>query len=514
MTRERRRRRSGGGRRTVGALQQLPWRLVENRFEPTRLLDPEQLEAVHEASLRILEELGIEMMNAEARSLLEEAGAEVDHSSGVVRLDRALVEGMVARAPSAFTLTPRNPAHALELGGNRVAFTTVGGPPSVHDCRRGRRTGNFGDYCDLVRLAQGLNIIHMIGNQPTSPQDLPTTTRHLDTYHANLTLTDRAFMLSAVGEQRALDGIRMAAIARGETLADLDERPAAMTVINVNSPRRFDGPLTEGLMTMARHGQAVVVTPFTLMGAMTPVTLPAALAQQNAEALFGIALTQLVRPGAPVVYGAFTSNVDMRTGAPAFGTPENARANLASGQLARRYGLPYRTTNANASNVVDAQAAYETEMSLWGAVMGGANLVYHAAGWLEGGLTASFEKMVLDAELLQSIAETVRPVEVDEDSLALDAMRGVAPGGHFFGTDHTMERYETAFYRPLLSDWQNHEAWEAAGAKDATQRATEIWQRVLADYEQPAMDPAVREELDDHVARRREQIETDGLGCE
>ena len=265
---------------------------------------------------------------------------------------------------------------------------------------------------------------------------------------------------------------------------------------------------------MARHGQGVAITPFTLMGAMTPVTLPAALAQQNAEALFGITLTQLVQPGAPVVYGSFTSNVDMRTGAPAFGTPENARANLASGQLARRYGLPYRTTNANASNVVDAQAAYETEMSLWGAVLGGANLVYHAAGWLEGGLTASFEKMVLDAELLQSVAELVAPIEVDEASLAFDAMKEVSPGGHFFGTDHTMQRYETAFYQPLLSDWQNHDAWEAAGGLNATQRATRIWKRLLESYEEPFMDPAVREELDAYVARRREEIDTGGLGTD
>ena len=510
MTRERRRR-SGGRRRSADALPQLAWRRVENSFAPTEILSAGHLDAIHDCSMRILEELGIEMMNAEARRILEEAGAEVDHASGLVRVGRELVEAQVARAPRSFTLTPRNPEHVLEIGGRAVCFTTVGGPPAVHDCERGRRTGNFRDYCDLVRLAQSLNIVHMIGNQPTSPQDLPPETRHLDTYHANLTLTDRPFMITAVGAQRALDGIRMAAIARGEDPDALAERPAGLTIINVNSPRRFDDALTAGLMTMARHGQGVAITPFTLMGAMTPVTLPAALAQQNAEALFGITLAQLVRPGAPVVYGSFTSNVDMRTGAPAFGTPENARANLASGQLARRYGLPYRTTNANASNVVDAQAAYETEMSLWGAVMGGANLVYHAAGWLEGGLTASFEKMILDAELLQSIAETVAPVEVDEASLALEAMREVAPGGHFFGTDHTMQRYESAFYRPLLSDWQNHDAWEAAGALDATQRATRIWKRLLERYEEPPMDPAIRAELDDYVERRRGEIGSDGL---
>jgi len=512
MTRAQRRR--GTGRRIAGAIQQLPWRDVENHFPPMDVLRPEHVELIHESSLRILEEFGVEMMNAEARSILEQAGAEVDHATGVVRLDRGLVERQVALAPSSFTLTPRNPERAIVLGGEHINFTLVAGPPSVHDCERGRRAGNYRDYCDLVRLAQSLNIIHLIGNQPTAPQEMPAASRHLDTYLANLTLTDRVFHCTAIGEQRALDGIRMMALARGIGLDAIADSPGVLTVINVNSPRRFDDALTQGLITMARHGQAVVVTPFTLMGAMTPVTLPAALAQQNAEALAGIALTQLVRPGAPVVYGSFTSNVDMRTGAPAFGTPENAKANLAGGQMARRYGLPYRTSNANASNVVDAQAAYETEMALWGAVMGRANLVYHAAGWLEGGLTASFEKVILDAELLQSMAETLVPVEVSDDTLALETIRDVAPGGHFFGTGHTMERFETAFYRPLLSDWQNHDAWEAAGAKDATQRATEIWKRLLAEYEEPLMDPAIREGLDDYVGRRREQIEREGLGSE
>lgn len=513
MTRERRRR-AGGSRRSGTALEQLPWRSVENRIRPVEILDPDQLEQIHECSLQILEELGVETMNAEARDLFEQAGADVDHGSGVVRLDRGLVESTIRQAPSSVTLTPRNPDHAITLGGNHLNFTLVAGPPNVHDCINGRRSGNYEDYCNLVRLAQSLNIIHLIGNQPTAPQELPASTRHLDTYRANLTLTDRTFHCTAIGSQRARDGIEMSAIARGISMEEIADSPSVLTVININSPRRLDDELAKGLIAMARHGQVCVITPFTLMGAMTPVTLPAALAQQNAEALFGVVLTQLVRPGAPVMYGAFTSNVDMRTGAPAFGTPENTKANIAAGQLARRYNLPYRTSDANASNVVDAQAAYETEMSLWGAVLGGANLVYHAAGWLEGGLTASFEKVVLDAELLQSIAEVLTPITVDEDSLALDAMRDVAPGGHFFGTDHTMSHYESAFYRPLLSDWRNYENWEAAGAKTATERATEIWQRLLADYTEPPMDPAVREQLDDYVARRRAAIERDGLDCE
>jgi trimethylamine---corrinoid protein Co-methyltransferase len=264
--------------------------------------------------------------------------------------------------------------------------------------------------------------------------------------------------------------------------------------------------MCDGLVAMAEHGQAVVITPFTLMGAMAPVSLAAALAQQNAEALFGIVLAQLVRPGCPVVYGAFTSNVDMRSGAPAFGTPENAKANIASGQLARRYGLPYRTSNASASNAADAQGAYETEMSLWGAVLGHGNLVYHGAGWQEGGLTASYEKFILDIEMLQMMVEFLKPIVVTEPELGFEAIKGVATGGHFFGEPHTLERYEHAFYRPLVSNWQNYESWQLAGGKDATQRATDLWKQALKDYEEPAMDPAIRDALDAYVAQRRAEI--------
>jgi trimethylamine--corrinoid protein Co-methyltransferase len=298
------------------------------------------------------------------------------------------------------------------------------------------------------------------------------------------------------------------AISRGKTRGEILDDPCVITIISVNSPRRFDEAMSDGLMAMAEFGQAVVVTPFTLMGAMTPVTLAAALTQQNAEALAGIVLTQLVRPGAPVVYGAFTSNVDMRSGAPAFGTPENARATLAAGQLARLYNLPYRASNSSASNVVDAQAAYESQMSIWSAVMGHAHLVYHGAGWMEGGLTASFEKLIIDVEMLQMIAETIKPIDVSAREIAegLDTIAGVPTGGHFFGAAHTLARYETAFYTPLVSNWQNYENWQIAGGLDATQRATRIWQAALEHYEQPPLDPAVSEALDAFVARRKEEL--------
>jgi trimethylamine--corrinoid protein Co-methyltransferase len=262
----------------------------------------------------------------------------------------------------------------------------------------------------------------------------------------------------------------------------------------------------DGLIAMAEAGQAVVATPFTLAGAMTPVTLAAAIAQQNAEALFCAALTQIVRPGAPVVYGAFTSNVDMRTGSPAFGTPEYVKGAIASGQMARRYRLPWRSSNATASVVVDAQAAYESEMAVWGAVMGGVNLLYQGAGWLEGGLTASYEKLIVDAEILQMMSEVLQPVVVDEASLGVEAIAEVGPGGHFFGSPHTLERYETAFYRPIVSDWRNYETWADDGARTATERANGIWKQLLAEFEAPPLTADRAEAIDDFVARRKRQI--------
>ena len=502
-----RRRETGRGRRSTSApLAQLPLQDVTNPYPPMALLSDDQVEAIHLTSLRILEELGIEVMSTRALDILHRAGAKVDHKSMMVRIDRVLVEQALASAPSSFTLTPRNPQKRVILGGNHINFGLVAGPPNVFDCERGRRNGNQRDYCDFIRLAHYFNAIHLIGNQVCAPIELPANSRHLDTYLANLTYSDLTYHCTAIGAARAIDGIRMMAISRGMSLEQMALDPGVITIISVNSPRRFDDAMTDGLIAMAEHGQPVVITPFTLMGAMAPVSLAAALAQQNAEALLGVVLTQLIRPGTPVMNGTSPSNVDMRSGAPAFGTPENAKANIASGQLARRYKLPYRTSNANASNATDAQAAYETEMSLWGAVLGHGNLVYHAAGWLEGGLTASFEKLVLDVELLQHMIEFLKPIIVNEAELGFDAIKGVATGGHFFGESHTMERYEHAFYQPLLSNWQNYESWQLSGAKDATRRATDVWKRALAEYEQPAMEPAIRDQLDAYVIQRREQI--------
>lgn len=501
--------RRGRRRRAAEAhsgMHQLPGGAPASPFAPLEALSADQLEQIHDASMRLLEEQGIELLSGEARELFRRAGAEVDEAGAIVRGPRELFLEAVGHAPDRFVLTPRNPGNAITIGGNHINFGFVSGPPNVHDRVNGRRAGNMADYRRLVSLAQHFNVITFLGNQATAPIDLPPNNRHLDTYRETLLLTDKVFSAVPIGAGRVRHAVEMVALARGLTVEELAGDPSMITNINVNSPRRLDDTMADAAIYMARRGQAVIVTPFTLMGAMTPATLSGALVQQNAEALFGLAMVQLANPGAPCVYGGFTSNVDMRSGAPAFGTPENALANIAGGQLARRYGLPYRTSACNAANSADAQAVYETQAALWGAVMGHGNIVYHAAGWLEGGLVASFEKVIIDIESLQTMARILAPIQVNEAEIGLAAIEEVGPGGHFFGTGHTMERYRNAFYEPLLSDWRNHESWEQAGAMDATTRATEVWQKVLKEFEPPPMEPARREAIDDYVARRRQEI--------
>lgn len=494
-------------RRSPAGPPQLPWRRLRNSYRPVEILSADQIEFIHNSSLDVLERLGLEFLHDATLDRLARAGARVDRATRRVRFERAMVLELVAKAPAEFTLTPRNPERAVTIGGNHINFGGVGGPPNCSDLEGGRRPGTYKDFCNLLRIEQSLNILHMIGGQPVAQQDMPAETRHLDAYYALLTLSDKAWQPSGLGAIRPIDGIDMMCIARGIGREDLARSPSLMSVINTNSPLRVDGPMAEGLTAMAEHGQGVIVTPFTLAGAMAPVTVAGALVQQNAEALGVIALVQLIRPGCPVVYGGFTSNVDMKSGAPAFGTPEYAQAVIAGGQLARRYKLPYRSSNVNASNAVDAQAAYESEMSIWACAMAHCNVVYHATGWLEGGLVASFEKMILDAEMLQMMAEFLKPLTVNKDTVAIDAMAEVGPGGHFFGAKHTIDHYETAFYAPILSDWRNFEAWKAAGAPDALQRASTICKDLLANYQPPPIDPAVDEALKDFVARRKCELD-------
>ncbi len=486
-------------------IRQLDSKQLRNRFAPIEALDEEQMDRLHDASMQMLEEHGIEVMGEQALALFRKAGASVD-ANGLVKIDRALLMDIVAQAPASFTLTPRNPKQAIMCGENVINFGLVSGPPNVHDAVNGRRAGNIADYKKLVSLGQYFNVLSFFGNQALAPTDLPANTRHLDTTEINLTLSDKVFFASGIGAGRAYDAVNMSAIARGLSAEEMLQNPTLLTNINVNSPRKLDDSMAYGAMQMALMGQAVTVTPFTLMGAMTPATMAAALTQQNAEALLGIALVQLTRPGAPVVYGGFTSNVDMRSGSPAFGTPENAIANIAGGQFARRYKLPYRSSACNASNAVDAQATWETQMALWGSVMGHGNLTYHAAGWLEGGLVASFEKLIVDCEMLQHMSYMLQPLKIDMDEIGLSATKEVGPGGHFFGCEHTMQRYKTAFYEPFLSNWQNVENWQLAGAKDTTQRATDTWQAILNAFEPPPIDAAIAEQLQAYRIKRSEKL--------
>jgi trimethylamine---corrinoid protein Co-methyltransferase len=450
---------------------------------------------------------GIEVLGDRAIDLLAGAGATIDRETRRVRLEPAQVEELVAQAPPTFRLHARNPAKNLAFGDRHVVFSAVGGPAFVTDIDRGRRPGNIADFVDYIRVIGALDIVHQEGGGPLEPTDLPVATRHLDMYRALAFNLDKTWQCLGFGAAVVHDALEIASIARGVDQDAVGAEPSLMTIINTNSPLRLDGPMSEGLIEMAKHGQPVVATPFTLAGAMSPATLAGAIAQQNAEALFMVALAQVARPGAPMVYGGFTSNVDMRTGSPAFGTPEFVKAAFATGQMARRYGLPWRSSNATASNVVDAQAAYESQMAIWGAIMGGVGLLYQGAGWLEGGLTASFEKLILDAEMLQMIAEVLVPFRVDEAEIGLDAMAEVGPGGHHFATAHTLERYETAFYRPILSDWRNYETWAEDGARTATERANRIWKQLLAEYEPPPLDEGAAEAIDEYVERRRREIE-------
>jgi trimethylamine--corrinoid protein Co-methyltransferase len=494
-------------RRVAGTIRQLPWQSVTNAYPPAEPLSADQVEAIHDASLTILERMGIRVLHRGARDLFAAAGADVEQDAQIVRMDRALVAETIARVPGEFSLRARNAERNLMVGGTRLVITSVGGPPFCHDLDRGRRPGNYADLCEYLKLEQSLNVIHMEGGGPIEPVDLPAATRHLDLYLAQIRLLDKNWKPLGLGRERAADAIEMACILYDTDREGLAREPALFCVINTNSPRQIDAPMCEGLMEMAAAGQPVCITPFTLAGAMGPVTLAGALALQNAEALAGIVLCQLVRPGTPVVYGAFTSNVDMKSGSPAFGTPEYAKATQACGQLARRYRLPYRSSNTTSANSVDAQAAYESEMSLWGAITGHANVLNQGAGWLEGGLTASFEKLIVDAEMLQMMVEHLKPLQVDAQSLALDTIAEVDPGGHFFATQHTLDRYENAFYAPLVSDWSNYETWLESGSQSTTQRANAIWKQLLREYQQPALDAGIDEALADYVTRRKREIE-------
>ena len=498
--------RSGNARRGAAlAINQMPWNPPVNIDCPTEPLSPEGVEKMHNAAMRVLEEIGIEFLNEEALDYLRKAGCTIEGQN--VKMDRAWVMEMLAHAPSQFTLTPRNPEHAVTIGGKYMVFVNVSSPPNVMDLDRGRRPGDMASFTDLIKLTQYFNCIHVAGGYPVEPLDVHASFRHLDCLYEKLTLTDKVVHAYSLGPERVEDVLEMARIGSGLDADTFFAQPRLYTNINSSSPLKHDWPMLDGSMRFVRRGQPVIVTPFTLAGAMAPVTMPGAVVQSIAEALAAIALFQYINPGVGCAIGSFTSNVDMKTGAPAFGTPEYVRATQMTGQMARYYGLPLRASNACASNVPDGQAMWESMNSLWAAVNSGVNLVYHSAGWLEGGLIASYEKFVMDCELLQQFQRYMDPAitSVADEDLAVDAIEEVGPNGHFFGCDHTQERYETAYYAPFLSDWRNFEAWTEAGAVWTAERANKTWKLILAEFEAPPIDIAIRDELRAFVERRKSE---------
>ena len=500
MTVEMTQKRRGRTRSRGTARRNVDYRHLTSSMPLATLYSDDQVAAIHQGALTVLEEIGVRVVHDDARHRLAAAGADVKDDT--VHFDRAMVEAAIRTAPSELTLTASN--GTLTLGGRNTQFLPVGGPPHAMDTARGKRPGTFEDFRNFIRLAQSFDVIHMTGPS-VEPQDIPAHLRHLEMMRVQLMDADKPTFVYARGAEQVRDAFEMLKIRYGLDDTAFRAKPHTYTVINTNSPLILDVPMCQGLIDFAEAGQISIVTPFTLSGAMAPVTIPGALVQQHAEMLSALTLTQVVRPGAAVVYGGFTSNVDMKSGAPAFGTPEYVRACWGTGQLARMVGLPWRSSGSCVSNAPDAQAIWETQIALWGALTGGANLVIHSAGWLEGGLSASYEKFILDIEQLQHMAELMQPVTFDPEDLALDAIREVGQGGHYFGAAHTMARYETAFYAPFVSDWSNYGQWQDAGGRTATERAHSLWQKVLAEFQPPDVAPATGEALDAFVAKRTEE---------
>lgn len=497
----RRRSRRAIGNADAAVARSLAYRKLHNPFQPQTVFSADQIASIHDTSLRVLEELGIKVLLPEARAILKSGGALVDNDSLMVRIGRDMVEQALATCPSSFQGRSGDRGRDVTFAQGALNFVAGCGAPNVTDTVRGRRAGSLSDFSDLVRLTQHFNVLHMNGPF-VEAQDVLPAQRHYAMTRAQLTLSDKFPFLYARGTAQTQDGFEMIRLARGLSEDAFQAEPWCYSVINTNSPRQLDLPMSQGIIDFARAGQITIITPFCLAGAMAPITVAGALTLQHAEALAGITLAQLARAGAPVVYGSFSSNVDMKSGAPLFGTPEHMKATLGTGQLARMIRLPWRSGGGSASNLPDVQAAQENGLALWGAVLAGATVLIHAAGWLEGGLSVSFEKLVTDADVLQTIAEMCVATPGDEAAIAYAAIADVQPGGHFFATEHTMARYRTAFYEPLVTDASNYGTWTEAGSQSATDRARVLWQSILGDFRPPESALGVGELIDPFIARR------------
>jgi trimethylamine--corrinoid protein Co-methyltransferase len=482
--------------------------MFRNAMPRYEILSEDAMSTLDAGWRRLVSEIGVEFGNARALELFRQAGQTVEGSAeegGVVRFDPDFVLEQVAKAPRSFDVQARNPANSVHIGDDAMAFGAVYGPPFV---REGdvRRDASMDDFRNFSRLAQSFSVLDSAGGIVCEPENTPLDSRHLDMTFALQTLTDKIYMGNVVSAVNAADTLAMTEILFGGR-ESIEKTPATISLINCNSPLRWDERMLEAQFAYCEAGQACVITPFLLMGAMSPVSIPATLAQQMAEALTGIALTQLIRPGCPVIFGSFLSNIDMQSGSPCFGTPESAIGLLCTGQIARRFGLPVRSGGGlTSSQTADAQAGYESLMTMLPTFLAGINWVMHSAGWLEAGLVASYEKFVLDCQVLEMLQQEFTPLEIDEASLAFDAHDEVRHGGHFLGAAHTMERFRTCFYRPFVNSSENYERWMRNGAKDAAARARDVAAKKLDEYEPPPLDDAVREELSEYVTRRRREL--------
>lgn len=475
-----------------------------NKLPLAEVLSAEGLDAIHHASMRLLKDIGMLIIDyPPALETFRANGAKVEGES--VKIDEDTLMNFVRQAPPTFTQLARNPAKNLPIGGRHTVFAPVYGPPFVGDLDRGRRQATMEDFNSFAKLTYMAPNLHHAGGILVEPQDIDLHERHLDILLAHITLNDKAFMGSVTEVDNARDTVTMAKILFGAEA--IQENPAALSLINASSPLRFDGRMFGALEVYAHARQAVIVTPFIIAGAMSPTTLAGTMAQQNAEALFGICYAQMLSPGTPCIYGSFLANIDMRSGAPCFGTPENALALFGGAQMARYYNLPYRSGgNFTASRIPDAQAGYESASTMWPTVQAGTNFVLHAAGWLEGGLIAGYEKFVIDLEMLGMMARFVNGIALTDEDFAWDAFEEAGPGQHFLGTQHTMRHYETAFYQHTVFNMDDYEKWEEEGSHDTYQRANALWKRMLKEYQAPALDEAVAEELYAFVEQRRAEI--------
>src|SRR5438270_4304817 len=475
-----------------------------NAMPRYEILSEDAMQVLDKGWRRIVSELGIEFLLPEAVELLRAAGQTVEDENRV-RFDPEFILEQIAKAPSEFELQARNPERTAHIGGEHMVFAPVYGCPFI---REGdvRRDAKMADFENLVKLAQFFPELDSPGGTICEPDDRPLDSRHLDMVLALQTLSDKPYMGSVTSGPNAADTIRMGEILFGGR-AEIERAPVSISLINVNSPLRYDDRMLAAMFEYVRAGQPVVITPFLLMGAMSPVSIPATLVQQIAEGLAGIALAQLIRPGTPVIFGSFLSNTDMQSGSPSFGTPESALGLFCTGQIARSFGLPFRSGGGlTSSQSVDAQAAYEAMMTMLPTMLAGANFVMHAAGWLESGLVSCYEKFIVDIEILRMLYEEFTPLEVTEESMAFSAHEEVGAGGHFLGAVHTLERFRECFYRPLLSSTANYERWNRLGGRDATTRAAEISEKTLEEYVEPEMDQGLKDELKAFVDRRRTEL--------